>query len=36
MFLTVMKTGSVSTLEIVDEIKKRILPVTRAAAPPGM
>ena len=31
-----MKTGSVSTLDIVDEIKKRILPVTRAAAPPGM
>jgi multidrug efflux pump subunit AcrB len=36
VLLTIMKTGSVSTLQIVDEIKKRILPVTRAAAPPGM
>jgi multidrug efflux pump subunit AcrB len=36
VLLTIMKTGSVSTLDIVDEIKKRILPVTRAAAPPGM
>src|SRR6266404_1131657 len=36
VLLTIMKTGSVSTLEIVDEIKGRILPVTRAAAPPGM
>src|SRR5437773_1099760 len=36
VLLTIMKTGSVSTLEIVDEIKQRILPVTRAAAPPGM
>jgi multidrug efflux pump subunit AcrB len=36
VLLTIMKTGSVSTLEIVDEIKERILPVTRAAAPPGM
>jgi multidrug efflux pump subunit AcrB len=36
VLLTIMKTGSVSTLQIVDEIKSRILPVTRAAAPPGM
>jgi multidrug efflux pump subunit AcrB len=36
VLLTIMKTGSVSTLDIVDEIKQRILPVTRAAAPPGM
>src|SRR5581483_5290874 len=36
VLLTIMKTGSVSTLEIVDEIKQRILPTTRAAAPPGM
>jgi multidrug efflux pump subunit AcrB len=36
VLLTIMKTGSVSTLSIVDEIKNRILPVTRAAAPPGM
>ena len=31
-----MKTGAVSTLDIVDEIKNRILPTTRAAAPPGL
>ncbi|HYP12926.1 MAG TPA: efflux RND transporter permease subunit, partial [Bryobacteraceae bacterium] len=36
VLLTIMKTGSVSTLDIVDEIKERILPVTRAAAPPGL
>jgi multidrug efflux pump subunit AcrB len=36
VLLTIMKTGSVSTLDIIDEIKQRILPVTRAAAPPGM
>jgi multidrug efflux pump subunit AcrB len=36
VLLTIMKTGSVSTLDIVDEIKERILPITRAAAPPGM
>jgi multidrug efflux pump subunit AcrB len=36
VLLTIMKTGSVSTLDIVDEIKQRILPITRAAAPPGM
>jgi multidrug efflux pump subunit AcrB len=31
-----MKTGSVSTLSIVDEIKSRILPSARASAPKGM
>lgn len=34
--LTIMKTGAVSTLEIVDEIKNKILPTSRAAAPPGL
>ena len=36
VLLTIMKTGSVSTLNIVDEIKNHILPASRAAAPPGM
>jgi multidrug efflux pump subunit AcrB len=36
VLLTIMKTGAVSTLEIVDQIKNQILPITRAAAPPGM
>jgi multidrug efflux pump subunit AcrB len=36
VLLSIMKTGSVSTLEIVDQIKNQILPTTRAAAPPGM
>jgi CzcA family heavy metal efflux pump len=36
VLLTIMKTGAVSTLDIVDEIRQRILPTTRAAAPPGM
>ena len=36
VLLTVMKTGSVSTLSIVDEIKNHILPTARAAAPKGM
>jgi multidrug efflux pump subunit AcrB len=34
--LSIMKTGAVSTLAIVDEIKNRILPTTRAAAPKGL
>lgn len=34
--LTIMKTGAVSTLAIVDEIKNRILPTSRAAAPKGL
>jgi multidrug efflux pump subunit AcrB len=36
VLLAIMKTGSVSTLTIVDEIKQRILPRARASAPPGM
>ncbi len=36
VLLTIMKTGSVSTLDIVDEIKNHILPASRAAAPKGM
>jgi multidrug efflux pump subunit AcrB len=36
VLLTIMKTGSVSTLSIVDEIKGRILPSVRASAPKGM
>ncbi len=36
VLLTIMKTGSVSTLAIVDEIKNRILPSARASAPKGM
>jgi multidrug efflux pump subunit AcrB len=36
VLLTIMKTGSVSTLSIVDEIKDRILPTARASAPKGM
>jgi multidrug efflux pump subunit AcrB len=36
VLLTIMKTGSVSTLSIVDEIKNRVLPTARAAAPKGM
>jgi multidrug efflux pump subunit AcrB len=36
VLLSVMKTGSVSTLEIVDQIKNEILPASRAAAPKGM
>jgi multidrug efflux pump subunit AcrB len=36
VLLSIMKTGSVSTLDIVNQIKNKILPTTRAAAPPGM
>jgi multidrug efflux pump subunit AcrB len=36
VLLTIMKTGSVSTLEIVDQIKNQVLPVSRASAPPGL
>src|ERR1700719_101294 len=36
VLLTIMKTGSVSTLSIVDEIKNRILPSARASARKGM
>jgi CzcA family heavy metal efflux pump len=34
--LTIMKTGSVSTLEIVKQIKNDVLPASRAAAPKGL
>jgi CzcA family heavy metal efflux pump len=34
--LTIMKTGSVSTLDIVSQIKNDILPASRAAAPKGL
>ena len=36
VLLSVMKTGSVSTLEIVNQIKNDVLPTSRAAAPKGM
>jgi multidrug efflux pump subunit AcrB len=36
VLLTIMKTGSVSTLDIVDQIKNNVLPVSRASAPPGL
>lgn len=36
VLLTIMKTGSVSTLSIVNEIKNRILPTARASAPKDM
>src|SRR6201994_3186673 len=36
VLLSVMKTGSVSTLEIVKQIKNDVLPTSRAAAPKGM
>ena len=34
--LTIMRTGSVSTLDIIDEIKRDVLPASRAAAPKGL
>jgi multidrug efflux pump subunit AcrB len=34
--LTIMKLGSVSTLDIIDQIKNNVLPITRAAAPKGL
>ncbi|MEZ2345815.1 efflux RND transporter permease subunit [Terriglobus sp. RCC_193] len=34
--LTIMKTGSVSTLDIVKQIKDDVLPASRAAAPKGL
>lgn len=36
VLLSVMKTGSVSTLEIVKQIKQDVLPMSRAAAPKGL
>jgi CzcA family heavy metal efflux pump len=34
--LAIMKTGSVSTLDIVNQIKNEVLPASRAAAPKGL
>jgi multidrug efflux pump subunit AcrB len=34
--LSIMKTGAVSTLAILDEVKNRVLPTSRAAAPKGL
>jgi multidrug efflux pump subunit AcrB len=34
--LSIVKTGNASTTRVVDEIKNRILPTARAAAPPGL
>lgn len=36
VLLSAMKTGSVSTLDIVNQIKKDVLPASRAAAPKGL
>lgn len=36
VLLSVMKTGSVSTLDIVNQIKNDVLPTSRAAAPKGL
>lgn len=36
VLLSVMKTGSVSTLDIVNQIKHDVLPTSRAAAPKGL
>ncbi|UWZ86804.1 efflux RND transporter permease subunit [Occallatibacter riparius] len=36
VLLSVMKTGSVSTLDIIKQIKNDVLPTSRAAAPKGM
>ncbi|HEX6546681.1 MAG TPA: efflux RND transporter permease subunit, partial [Bryobacteraceae bacterium] len=36
VLLSVMKTGSVSTLDIVDRIKNDVLPALRASAPKGL
>ena len=36
VLLAIMKTGSVSTLDIVNQIKNDVLPTSRAAAPKGL
>jgi CzcA family heavy metal efflux pump len=36
VLLAIMKTGSVSTLDIVNQVKNDVLPKSRAAAPPGL
>jgi multidrug efflux pump subunit AcrB len=36
VLLSIIKTGGASTLDIIDQVKNDILPVTRAAAPKGL
>ncbi|WP_031497866.1 efflux RND transporter permease subunit [Bryobacter aggregatus] len=36
VLLSIIKTGGASTLDIIDQVKNEILPVTRASAPPGL
>lgn len=36
VLVTILKRGGASTLELVDRIKREILPATRAIAPPGL
>lgn len=36
VLLAIMKTGSVSTLDIVNQVKNDVLPASRAAAPKGL
>ena len=36
VLLSILKAGNASTLDVVDSVKNDVLPVSRAAAPPGM
>jgi multidrug efflux pump subunit AcrB len=36
VMLSILKAGDASTLDVVDTIRNRVLPLSRAAAPPGM
>ncbi len=36
VLLSILKAGNASTLDVVDRVKNDVLPVSRAAAPPGM
>jgi CzcA family heavy metal efflux pump len=36
VLLSIIKTGGVSTLDIINQVKNEILPVTKAAAPAGL
>ncbi|MEW6438568.1 MAG: efflux RND transporter permease subunit [Pseudomonadota bacterium] len=36
VLLSILKSGNASTLDVVDRVKNDVLPVSRAAAPPGM
>lgn len=36
VLLSIMKAGNASTLDVVNAIRNKVLPVTRAAAPPSM